>query len=177
MDEIRKQGAAISEFPLRTGPDAWNFPRRNRVVSGLSLGVVVVEAGVKSGAMITAAQALEQGREVFAVPGNVGSATSRGVHRLIKDGAKLVEGVEDIVDELGPSVSGRRVPGTEAPAAKPALGEREQSVYDLLGDEPISIDAVTRKSGLSAPETAGTLTLLVMKRLAAELPGKMFARR
>jgi DNA processing protein len=145
--EIPAHGALVSEFPLGTPPEARNFPIRNRIISGLALGVVVIEAGVKSGTGITVRYALDQGREVFAVPGPIDSPTSIGPHRLIQDGAKLVQDVEDILNEL-PAL--RRAPGTlfapEAPAGRVAEAPRfsrpapEDPLLPLLGSEPLQLE-------------------------------------
>jgi DNA processing protein len=179
MEAVREQGAVVSEFPLERGPDATHFPRRNRVISGLSRAVVVVEAGLRSGALITATQALEQGREVLAVPGKVDSAVSRGVHRLLRDGAKLVEAVEDILEELGPDAPAPPAAGeADRPAAEPAgLGAAERKALGVLSSDPLAMDEIIRRSGLGAPEASSALTMLALKKLAVELPGKTFARR
>ncbi len=162
--EISHHGAIISEFPIGTPPEARNFPRRNRIISGLSLGVLIVEAPEKSGAMITATMATEQGRDVFAVPGNIFSAANRGTNRLIQDGAKLIMDVSDILDELNivhHNVRTRVVTEQIAPA-----NENEIKVLDYLSADPIHIDDLVRMSGLSVPIVSSTLTILELKGLA-----------
>ncbi len=165
----------MSEFPLGTPPVRLNFPRRNRVISGLSLGVVVVEAGVESGALITAHHALEQGRDVFAVPGRVHARYSEGCHRLIKAGAKLVESWEDVVAELVPQLKGRRRRATEV-APLPDLTPQERAVFDLLAAGPLHIDALIVQAGLPAGRVASLLVGLEMKGIVRELTGKVFER-
>lgn len=181
-DEIADSGAIISEFPMDTPPLRRNFPIRNRIISGLSLGVVIVEAACRSGALITADCALEQGREVFAVPGRAGSATSSGTHGLIKRGAKLAENVEDIITELNlvpfaGATIGNKANGIKNDAedsAKNAFSEEEKRLYDILCDEPEHIDSIIDKSRLSAPEVADLLLKMELKRLVKELPGKNY---
>jgi len=182
-DEIvEKGGAVVTEFPFGVKPDRQNFPMRNRIISGWSLGVVVVEANLKSGALITAAQAAEQGRQVFAVPGRADSILSRGTNRLIKDGAKLTEDVEDVLMEFeyllprkpeSAEAAEPRNGGTEA-ALK--LSETEAKVMALIGQEEIAIDEIIRGSGLTSAAVSATLLGLEMKRIVRQLPGKLYVR-
>ncbi len=177
-DKIAQSGAIVSEFPLDTPPHRQNFPRRNRIISGLSLGVVVVEAAKRSGALITANFALEQGREVFALPGKIDSFASGGTHNLIKQGAKLIESSEDIIEELEPLISAylkeaKRDSKTET---EPNLEEEEKQVYSCLSSEPIHIDEVIQKVTLSYGRLLTCLLKLEHKRLVKELPGKVFVR-
>ena len=176
-DEISKKGAVISEFPMRTIPDRGNFPKRNRIISGLSKGVIVVEAAQKSGALITADCALEQGREVFAVPGKVDSVTSRGTNGLIKQGAKLAETVEDVLDELDLCNQFHRVGVTELHLRGVSkLDKIESIVYNLLSSDPQHIDEVSDVTGLGISEISRVLLNLEMKRLIKQIPGKNFVR-
>jgi len=172
--EITKQGAVVSEFSGNTPPDKWHFPMRNRIISGLSLGVVVIEAPRKSGALITADFALEQGREVFALPGKASSLTSEGAHRLIKEGAKLVEGADDIIEEIEVHLKKFLRKETEQKQIKIALNENEKRVFELLTDESKHIDRITEESGLPTNTALSSLVHLTIKRLAKELPGKRF---
>lgn len=177
--QIARNGAVVSEFPLETPPEAKNFPVRNRIISGLSLGVVVVEATQKSGSLITANFALEQGREVFAVPGSVNSLRSSGAHKLIKHGAKLVERAEDIVEEL----RGQQFPvrsGTEIPAHQReelSLPEEEKGVLNIIEDYPQHIDELARRGSLAVHRVSGLLLNLELKGLVQQLPGKLFIRK
>ena len=168
-DDIACSGAVISEFPMDTEPSSWNFPVRNRIISGLSLGIVVVEAAKKSGALITASRALEQGREVFAVPGKAGSATSMGAHNLIKNGARLTESADDVLDELNLVIK-------KTGSIKPGLDIEEERMYRLLSDEPEHIDIITEKSNLPVQAVSNLLLKLEVKRLAKQLPGRNYMR-
>jgi DNA processing protein len=172
FDEMTGKGAIVSEFPMGTLPLAENFPRRNRIISGMSRGVLVVEATENSGSLITARLALDQGREVFAVPGNINSSASRGTNRLIKEGAKLVESVEDILEEL-PERCGRTVPASVGPDL--GLAPREAGLYTLLADAPLHIDDLIAKSGLTVGEVSATLLRLELMGAVMQLPGKIFA--
>ncbi len=182
--EVIEAGALISELPPLTDPNAGTFPQRNRIVSGMSLGVVVVQAADRSGALITSRMAMEQGREVFAVPGPIDCRMSRGCHQLIRDGAKLVSSVDDILEEFGPlfetatTADGRAVKS----AAELQLGDIERQVLDacdaLAGNaaKPVSIDDVVDLSGLAASQVLGTIGVLEMRRLIRRLPGNQIAR-
>jgi len=175
---VAGQGAVLSEHAMGFPVLAENFPRRNRIVSGLSLGVVVVEAGRTSGALITARWAAEQGREVFAVPGPVDRPGFAGCHRLIKDGAKLVETVEDILEELGPLAKAVATPqGEEVQDPRLlALSEGEQRVLSVLDSEPRSVDDVIGRVGLPTSAVSAALFSLELKHLAVQLVGKRFVR-
>ncbi len=165
-------GAIISEYGLGVKPEAKNFPPRNRVISGLSLGVVVIEAGERSGALITTNFALEQGREVFAVPGSIKSPLSRGPNRLIQQGAKLVTKVEDILEELNLSVT---VAQTAVQMALPDSTE-EMQLYKQLANEPMHIDDLCRSTGMAANVVSSTLTLMELKGIVQRVDQMSFAR-
>ncbi len=177
--EIADHGAVLSEMPMRQGPLAQLFPQRNRIVSGLSLGVVVIEATPKSGSLSTARHAMEQNREVFAVPGPVDSLSSRGCHRLIRDGAKLVETVDDILEELGPLVREVRPTADAVPVRHPAeltLSEHERALLGHLGDRPCGVDELIAQTRLTASQVMATLAVLEMRRLVRRVPGNQFVR-
>ena len=172
--QIARQGAVLSEYPMGRQPDKTTFPVRNRIVSGLSKGVTVVEADVASGAMITAHQALDQGRTVFAVPGRIDSFGARGPHRLIKNGAKLVESVEDILEELGCLIP---TPArAEGASAGPTLTGAETGLVNLIaGDGEMDLDSLVRQSGRKPSEVSALLLGLELKRVVKMLPGQRVA--
>jgi DNA processing protein len=173
---ISDSGAVISELPMGARPIAFNFPARNRLISGLSLGVVVVEATEKSGSLITASLAAEQGREVFAVPGEAGASRSRGSHRLIRQGAKLVETVEDIIEEIAPQLS--RCNGDAAPASARSLPENSgpaaRQIFALLKETSLQVDQVIEQSGLPAPQVLQVLLDLELQGFVCQTPGKIY---
>ena len=170
------KGCLVSEFPLGTLPLAENFPRRNRIISGLSSGVLVVEAAEKSGSLITAQYALEQGRDVFAVPGNISIATSRGSNRLIKQGAKLVDCVEDILEELPPEArAATDAPLFQSPVRSFALTPKEAVIYELLVRSPLHIDDIISQTELTAGEVSSMLLHLELKGAVTPLPGTHYA--
>ena len=179
--EIPAHGALVSEFPLGTPPEARNFPIRNRIISGLALGVVVIEAGVKSGTGITVRYALDQGREVFAVPGPIDSPTSAGPHRLIQEGAKLVQDVEDILNELpalrqapGPLFAPAAAAGRVAEAPGFSRPAPEDPLLPLLGSEPLQLEELVQAARLPVQDVLARLTLLELQGLVKELPGKCY---
>ena len=179
FDRIAEHGAVMTQFPFNRPADRQSFPIRNRIVAGMTLGTVVVEAGLNSGALITSNFANEYGRQVFAVPGRIDSPQSKGCHDLIKKGAKLCEGAEDILSEFEYLFPGsNRPPSAAATGVLPALtlSEQEQKVFDLLGREETGIDEVIRGSGLPPSAVSVALLSLEMKRLVRQLPGKMFVR-
>lgn len=177
--EIKDSGAVLSEMPMRQQPLAGLFPQRNRIISGLCLGVVVVEATPRSGSLLTATHAMEQNREVFAVPGPVDSLPSKGCHRLIRDGARLVETVDDILEELGPLVRAVK-PADDAPAIRHpvelALSEQERNLLGELDDLPRPVDDLIRRTRLTASQVMATLSVLEMRRLIRRMPGNQFVR-
>lgn len=179
--QIEASGAVISELPLGSQPLGYHFPRRNRIISGLSLGVIVTEAAAQSGSLITAKLAADQGREVFAVPGFVKAEHSRGPNGLIKQGAKLVERVEDVIEELLPQLDASRRDRvllrlfTPAPA-RPPLGPEEARLCELLLNEPIHIDHLIEQTNLPAADVAALLLSLELKGWARQLPGPSYVR-
>jgi len=179
-EQIQKQGALISEFGMGTSPSRENFPRRNRIISGLSLGVIVTEASSHSGSLITARFALEQGREIFSVPGKINTPNSEGVNSLIKDGAKLVQNVEDILAELQPTMYTHKKTHKETRKSiplKPAnLSPEEKKLYDTLSDEPVHIDKIMDKTQFSIGVLSQILLTLELKKIIKQIPGKMFIR-
>ena len=176
--EIAANGALVSELPLDVPPRAGNFPPRNRIIAGLALGTIVVEAHRKSGALITARWTTELNRQVYAVPGQADSPQSRGTHALLKDGAKLVESVEDVISELGPlgvSISTVSEETVDNPRAL-TLSGNEKRVFSALGSRPLNIDEVAKAVRLPIPAISSTLMVLEIRGLVRQLPGKRFVR-
>lgn len=183
-ERVIDNGLMVSEYPPGTPARAAHFPQRNRIISGLSRGILVVEAGLKSGSLITARMALEQGREVFAIPGSIHSPVARGCHHLIKQGASLVDTVDDILEELGaswslpagcgaPDQTAVKPSGSRLAAASPvdALDSREIAVFEALGYDPQSTDALCSATGLPADQLVQSLLLLELEGLVSSAPG------
>jgi DNA processing protein len=174
---IIDQGAVLSEFPMGAPPEGGHFPKRNRIISGLSIGVVVVQANDKSGSLITAGYALEQGREVFAVPGNVGAEGSRGTNRLIREGAKMVESSADILEEILPQWRREEKGVEKEEGPEKILSGEEKTLYELLGEMPTHIDAIIRDSRLDPGKVSSHLLNLELKGLVCQWPGKCFTKK
>jgi len=179
--QIANHGALISEFPPGTPPRPGHFPRRNRIIAGLSLGTLVVEAALKSGSLITAQQALEQSREVFAIPGSIHNPLARGCHLLIRQGAKLVETANDVLEELAPALSEILMSETlhitgGKPAASPLLDDDYQQLLDAMGFDPISTDSIIERTGMAPEAVSSMLLLLEMDGHVSSEPGGLFAR-
>lgn len=182
-ERIEQHGAVLSEFSMGTSPQSYHFPQRNRVISGLSLGVVVTEATSKSGSLITARMALEQNREVFAVPGNVTHPLSQGPHRLIQQGAKLVEKPWDIVEEILPmlepsfcdQLQAQQHGGPNKLSTIP-LGPEEQGLFDRIALEPVSLDELITQGSYSSSEMMSILLSLEIKGLIKQVPGLQYVR-
>jgi len=173
-------GAVVTEFALGTTPEPWRFPARNRLISGTALGTLVIESPIDSGALITATDAANQGRDVFAVPGPIETGKNAGCHKLIQEGAKLVQSPQDILDELGilaltgeeaePSSNGRLMP------APTGLAPEQQKVLEMLTLQARHVDSLISEIGFTAPQVTGILTLLEMRGLARRVPGNAFVR-
>jgi DNA processing protein len=174
-DEVAAAGALISEAPMKQEPLAGMFPARNRIISGLSRAVVIIEAAEKSGALITAEHAAEQGRTVFAVPGAIDSPTSAGANALIRQGAVLVRGAEDIIEEL----EGIRAAATPVapPAPPPDLDDMQRRLWEFLGEGARHLDEMAQRLGLPVPQLSGALLTMEMKKLVRRLPGNRYERR
>ena len=170
---ISKQGAVVTEFPLGTGPDAPHFPRRNRLISALSRAILVIEAGEKSGALITTDFALEQGKDVFVVPGNINSVASQGTNKLIQEGAKLVVKVEDILDEINPACNGQQSFDLRELVN---VNSEEKRVLSLLASEPVHIDQLAESIKMEPFQIFPLLLSLELKHLVKQIPGKYFVR-
>ena len=183
--QLAEQGAIVSEYPLGTGPLKQNFPQRNRIISGLSVGTLVVEAALKSGSLITAYEALEQAREVFAIPGSIHNPLSRGCHQLIKSGAKLVETADDILEELSSLMLASRMPRTndagndhqkeETHNVDPLLPKVQQHILKQLGFSPISIDQLIERTNLEASDVQANLVLLEIDDYIQSYPGGLYS--
>jgi DNA processing protein len=171
--EIADHGAVVSEFPIGTAPDAWQFPVRNRIISGLSLGTVVIEAPEKSGALLTAGAAADQGRDVYVVPGDVRTGLSKGCHALLKEGAKLIEGAEDILQEMGIPVEAAQERLSEIPED---ISEDEKTVLATLSLEEKHIDSIILDSRLDTGRVNGILVTLEIRGLVKRVPGNCFVR-
>jgi DNA processing protein len=181
--QLVEQGAIVSEYPLGTGPVAGNFPQRNRIISGLSVGTLVIEAALKSGSLITARHALEQAREVFAIPGSIHNPLARGCHRLIKDGAKLVEKADDIIEELPSLMIASQTSETlinntlfnEKPVAiDPLLPKIQQQILVNIGFSPVSVDHLAERTSLEVSELNANLVLLEVNDYIQSHPGGYF---
>jgi DNA processing protein len=177
-DDVARQGAVVSESPPRSEPLPGSFPQRNRIISGMSLGVIVVEAGESSGALITARHAMEQGREVFAVPGRIDDRASHGCHKLIRDGARLLQSPDDVLEELGPLFTPTKRDDGQVVhhPAELLLNDVERQVLSAIGGEATSIDEVVRSTGLGVPQVLSTVSVLEVRRVIRRLSGTMVTR-
>jgi DNA processing protein len=183
MEEIAAAGAVVTELPPGAPPKREHFPQRNRLISGLALGTLVVEASERSGSLITARLATEQGREVFAIPGSIHNALARGCHRLIRQGAKLVETSRDVLEELGPlaGVASSRADAERASQDDPATAALADPEYDgllhAMGYDPVSIDTLVRRSGLTTEVVSSMLLILELRGDIQAVPGGLYSKR
>ena len=176
-DKIRTEnGAIVSEFSMEIEPDRQTFPMRNRIISGWSHGILVVEAGLNSGALITASQALEQGRSVYAVPGHINAPSAMGSNRLIQQGAKLVMDASDVLDDLQILLPEAKPSAEAAMRPLPPLSEEERRIYDAIEATETLIDDIAAKTELPSATVSSTLLRLELKRLVKQLPGKYFVK-
>lgn len=179
-NDIQARGALVTEFATGMPPVPENFPRRNRIISGMSLGVIVIEAAKKSGSLITARHALDQGREVFAVPGSIYNPLARGCHDLIKQGARLTESIEDVLEELsgvmGPGFYEKQLP-TDPHVLQAGLDRDSKILLECIGHDPISMDKLIDLSGLTADAVSSMLTMLEIKGLVSAEPGGLYMRK
>jgi DNA processing protein len=174
---IARNGLLVSEYPLGTPPLAANFPKRNRIIAGLSQGTLVVEAALRSGSLITARQAAEQGKDVFAIPGSIHSPQSRGCHALLKEGAKLVESAQDVLEELSPSrADSLPAPATAVPDETPPHAARHGALLAALGFDPVSLDALVARTGIAPAYLQAQLLELELEGAVARLAGGLFQR-
>ncbi|MFC1844427.1 DNA-processing protein DprA [Thermodesulfobacteriota bacterium] len=180
-EQITSAGAVVSEYPLGTKPDSFRFPARNRIISGMSIGIVVVEAAKRSGSLITASHALEQGREVFAVPGRIDSVKSAGTHTLLQQGAKLVHSINDIVEEFSMTAMQPQNVDTDREKDEQVflenLSREEAEMFGFIETYPRSFDEIVTVSGFSAQQTNELLLLLELKGIVQALPGKNYQKR
>ena len=179
---IAENGALLSEFSPGTSPLRSRFPRRNRIISGLSVGTLVIEAGLRSGALITARNAAEQGREVFAVPGSIHNPVAKGCHQLIRSGAKLVETSDDVMEELGAMITSiaagiKQNPETAALQKTPTISEDHQSLLEVMGWDPVHIDTLVKRSGLTTEEVSSMLLILALEGRVEPLTGGRYTQR
>ena len=174
--DIHEKGLLVSEFPLGTGPRSDNFPRRNRIISGLSVATLVVEAASRSGSLITAHQAAEQGREVFAIPGSIHNPQVRGCHQLIREGARLVDQASDIIEELGSLLGFIAEQLEPVVATEPSLEADVVHLLETIGYDPVSADALVELSGLTIDKLSSMLLSLELNNLIQPAPGGCFVR-
>ncbi|HLZ34378.1 MAG TPA: DNA-processing protein DprA [Nitrospira sp.] len=178
--EIEERGAILSELSLGAPPHSAHFPRRNRIISGFSLGVVVTEAAINSGSLITARLAAEQGREVFAVPGFIKEDTSRGTNALLKEGAALIENAQDVIEAIAPQLEISLRARLSSPSPEPRYGDRfgnqEQLVYDALSYNPLTVDSLVELTGLSVPSVMASLLSLELRQRIRQLPGQQYLK-
>lgn len=175
-EQIARHGALVSEFPIGTRPSAENFPRRNRIISGLSLGTLVVEAAIKSGSLITARVASEQGREVFAIPGSIHNPLARGCHSMIRQGAKLVETADDILEELGPLLKLEISPPVSEDIEPEKLDGDHKRVLKAIDYDPTPVDMIIKRSELPAQEVSSILLILELNGEISSEPGGYYIR-
>jgi DNA processing protein len=175
--DISQHGLLLSEFPLGTAPTAANFPRRNRIISGLSLATLVVEATRKSGSLITARMALEQGRDVFAIPGSIHNPMAKGCHQLIREGAKLVDQAADIIDDIGALLGYVALQSDDPPqTGSDELDSEYSRLLDLMGYDPVSMDTLVNRSGLTVEQLSSMLLILELNDRIKPASGGLYVR-